>query len=179
MSRPVASGETHLQKAALLNSTLVQNMASINADQTPLEFDGMVSGLGNPYGAEFDMMPDDNQIGYPGFDSGHLGPMPSPESSDLLNYDALDHELGPSVPDDDENMEGEMVYSDFSKIDPDKPIPDDTDFVDPFQSNDVEPLPLEDVDEDDEDEEENDQAVEGLVWQNRGYGDVSALHYVP
>lgn len=61
-----------------------------------------------------------------------------------LDYDALDHENGPWVPDNDDATENEMVYSDFSTIDPNKPISDDNDFFDPFQSTD---LPLNHSDE--------------------------------
>jgi hypothetical protein len=148
---------------------MAQNMAAMQADQPPSELESMVPGA-NPYRAKWDMSSDGTRRGgyAPMISDGMPRQRSSPATPDLLNYDVLDHENGPSVPYIDEATGDEMVYSDFSTIDPDQPIPDDNDFFDPFQGNDDEPLPISDSDE----------AAEGLCWQEE-YDDASGLHYTP
>lgn len=168
-TRQKALGESYLQKTAVLNSTTAQNMAAMQEDQTPLELKSMVPG-DNSYRAKLDMSSDGTRRGgyAPMISDGIPRQRSSATTPDLLNYDVLDHENGPSVPYIDEATGDEMVYSDFSTIDPDQPIPDDNDFFDPFQGNDDEPLPISD----------SDDAAQGLIWQNK-YDDASGLHHMP
>jgi hypothetical protein len=162
MPRQKASGEKYLQKTAIVNSNRAQNTGTIQAEKMPLAYGSRPSGLGHAYRTDLD------QMGRAPMTSGPIARKYSPTSSDFLDYDALDGENGPSVPDNDEVTENEMVYSDFSTIDPDKPVPDDNDFFDPFQGNDAgPPLPPND----------SDNSAGGIIWPNEGY-DVSALRYV-
>lgn len=158
MPRQKASEENYLQMTAMVNSTRAQNMATFQAEQTPLTYGSKVLGPGHAYRTGFD------QMGRAPMVSGGMAGKHSPTPSDFLDYDALDSENGPSVPDNDEATEDEMIYSDFSTIDPDKPVPEDNDVFDSFQGNDAEPLPPNDYDE----------SARGIFWQNAGY-DVSAL----
>lgn len=168
MPRQKASGESSLQKTAVLNSTMAQNMPTMRAEQTALESRGMISELENPYRTRFDMRSNSAPTGYAPMISDRSAQKCAPTPSDLLDYDALDHENAPWVPDNDDATENDMVYSDFSAIDPNTPVPDDNDFFDPHQGRDAEPLPPNDPDEN----------TQGLTWPNEGYGDASALHYM-
>lgn len=164
--RQKASGENYLQKAAVLNSTMAQNMATVRAEQSPLESNRRVSELENPCRAPYEMRSDSTRIGYSPMISDSTARQTASTSSDLLDYDALDHENGPWVHDNDDATENDMVYSDFKTIDPNKPIPDDNDFFDPFQGNDLPP-------------NDPDETAREFIWENEGYADASVLHYMP
>ena len=156
--RQKASGDNHLQKTAVLNSTMAHNMATVRAEPTPLESSAVGPGLENSYRTPYAMRSDGNQPNYsPIMPDGTAHKLASAPPPHRLDYDALDHENGPWVPDNDDATEAEMVYSDFSTIDPNKPIPDDNDFFDPFQGTD---LPL----------HHSDETAQKFIWEKEGYG---------
>ena len=132
-------------------------MPTMRAEETSVASHDMQSGLKSPYRAQL------------GGRSNGIAPRSASTPPDLLDYDALDHENGPWVPDNDDATESEMVYSDFSTIDPNKPIPDDNDFFDPFQGTDTNFLPP----------NKPHETARGFMWPHGGYDDGSALQYMP
>ena len=153
--RQKASGENYLQKAAVLNSTRAHNMATVRMEQMPFQPNSMGPGVENTYRTPYAMRADDNRIGYASMNSASIAHKPASAPPHVLDYDALDHENGPSVPDNDDDSE--MVYSDFNTIDPNEPIPDDNDLFDPFPGSDV---PL----------NHSDQTAQDFIWPKGGYG---------
>lgn len=155
--RPKASGDNSLQKAAVLNSTMAQNMATVRMEQAPYPSDNMALGLENSYRTPYAMRPDGNQVAYAPMVPNSAAHKPaSAPPHHLLDYDALDRENGPWVPDNDDAIENQMVYSDFKTIDPTKPVLDDT-YFDPFQGTD-QPL------------KQSDATAQKLTWEKEGYG---------
>lgn len=167
--RQKLSGDNHLQRAAVLNSTMAQNLATMRVDQTPYELNSMAAGFENTYQTPYAMRSDGSPMNYSPISSASHAQNPASAPTHRLDYDALDHENGPCVPDSDDATDNELIYSDFNTIDPNKPIPDDTDFFDPFQGT-----PL----------NHSDQTAQNFIWPQGGYGGgggggASTLHYMP
>lgn len=83
---------------------------------------------------------------------------------DIPSYDVED-EYESSECDEDNEGEGDMIYSDFSTLNPDVADTDD-DFFYPFGSDEIEQTPLRDLSE---------KAV-GLILENERHDEVSIAH---
>lgn len=149
-------------------------MATVRAVQTPFEANSTGPGLENSYRTPYATRTDGNRMGYSPVVPDSTVHRPASASPHQLDYDALDQENGPWVPDNDDATDAEMVYSDFNAIDSNKPVvPDDNDFFDPFQGTDLQL-------------NHSDQAAQKVIWEKQGYGGGSGgggggsrLHYMP
>lgn len=160
--------ENYLQKTAVLNSTMAHQMPAIQAEHTRLLPSNMAPGWDSPYQAQFEMRSDSPYMGQIPMIPNGIAPRSISTPPNLLDYDALDHENGPWVPDNDDVTDNDLVHSDFSTIDPNTPVADDNDFFDPFQGTDAESLSSSRLEE----------TPPGFLWPNEG-SNVSTMHYMP
>ena len=89
-------------------------------------------------------------------------------SVDSPNYD-VEYEDDSTDCEEDDESEGDMIYSDFSILDPDNETCDDNDLFFSFGSSEIEQAPLGDSSE---------KAI-GLILENEKHNEVSVAHCVP